>query len=142
MATTKKAKAKKPRAAKYEEKLAINGSFADVFKVVKKTKNKRLLRKVSSFCSALSNIKSGFDALKSILYKSNVLPFGNRSLKISPFKEIENRVKNIQISSSPILYVVAGGLVVKRRGEWLLPGSFFPFIFSLKTLFVRLKTLY
>ena len=28
----------KPRATKYEEKLAINSSFADVFKVIKKHK--------------------------------------------------------------------------------------------------------
>lgn len=34
----KKAKPKKERANKYEEKLAINASFAEVFKVVKKNK--------------------------------------------------------------------------------------------------------
>lgn len=32
----KKVAPKKPRADKYDEKLAIKGSFADVFKVVKK----------------------------------------------------------------------------------------------------------
>lgn len=43
------AKAKKPakksvkkRADKYDDKLAINGSFADVFKVVKKNKEDKL----------------------------------------------------------------------------------------------------
>jgi hypothetical protein len=38
-----RAKAKKtpkPRANKYEEKLSVNGSFADVFKVVKRTKSR------------------------------------------------------------------------------------------------------
>jgi hypothetical protein len=34
----KQAKPKKERADKYEEKLAVNASFADVFKVVKKNK--------------------------------------------------------------------------------------------------------
>jgi hypothetical protein len=34
----KKAATPKPRADKYDEKLAIKGSFADVFKVVKKNK--------------------------------------------------------------------------------------------------------
>ena len=37
----KKATPKKERAAKYEEKLAINGTFADVFKVVKKNKEEK-----------------------------------------------------------------------------------------------------
>jgi hypothetical protein len=32
---------KKPRADKYEEKVAINGSFLDVFKVVKKNKEQK-----------------------------------------------------------------------------------------------------
>lgn len=35
-------KPKKQRASKYEEKLAINGSFAEVFKVVKKNKEERV----------------------------------------------------------------------------------------------------
>ncbi len=35
------AKPKKQRAKKYEEKLAINGTFADVFKVVKKNKEEK-----------------------------------------------------------------------------------------------------
>ena len=34
----KDVKPKKQRASKYEEKLAITGSFADVFKVIKKHK--------------------------------------------------------------------------------------------------------
>jgi len=34
----KKEKPKKPRADKYEDKLHIDGTFADVFKVVKKNK--------------------------------------------------------------------------------------------------------
>ncbi len=37
----KKVKAKKERAKKYEEKLAVNGTFADVFKVVKKNKEEK-----------------------------------------------------------------------------------------------------
>ncbi len=37
----KQEKPKKERAAKYEEKLNINGSFADVFKVVKKNKEQK-----------------------------------------------------------------------------------------------------
>jgi hypothetical protein len=37
----KKAKPKKQRANKYDEKLAINGSFADVFKVIKKNKEEK-----------------------------------------------------------------------------------------------------
>jgi hypothetical protein len=41
MAQTKKTKTKKPRATKYNEKLSINGSFADVFKVVKKNKEEK-----------------------------------------------------------------------------------------------------
>ena len=39
----KKAKPKKERAEKYEEKLAVNGSFADVFKVIKKNKDEKKL---------------------------------------------------------------------------------------------------
>ncbi len=38
---TKKDKPKKPRLTKYDEKLAINGTFADVFKVVKKNKEEK-----------------------------------------------------------------------------------------------------
>jgi hypothetical protein len=38
MAKAKKTAPKKPRADKYDEKLAINGSSADVFKVIKKNK--------------------------------------------------------------------------------------------------------
>jgi len=38
MAKAKKIQPKKPRAAKYDEKLPIKGSFADVFKVIKKNK--------------------------------------------------------------------------------------------------------
>lgn len=34
-------KQSKPRANKYEEKLAVNGSFADVFKVIKKHKEQK-----------------------------------------------------------------------------------------------------
>ncbi len=34
----KKPKAPKPRAKKYEEKLAINASFVEVFQVIKKNK--------------------------------------------------------------------------------------------------------
>lgn len=34
-------KTPKPRANKYEEKLAVNGSFADVFKVIKKNKEQK-----------------------------------------------------------------------------------------------------
>lgn len=37
----KEAKPKKERAHKYEEKLAINGSFANVFKVIKKNKEEK-----------------------------------------------------------------------------------------------------
>lgn len=37
----KKDKPKKERSDKYEEKLAINGTFADVFKVVKKNKEEK-----------------------------------------------------------------------------------------------------
>lgn len=39
--TVKKDKPKKERAAKYEDKLKIEGSFADVFKVVKKNKEEK-----------------------------------------------------------------------------------------------------
>ncbi len=35
---SKAAKPKKPRAKKYDEKVAVEGTFADVFKVVKKNK--------------------------------------------------------------------------------------------------------
>jgi hypothetical protein len=38
MAKKQKDKPPKPRATNYDEKLSINGSFADVFKVVKKNK--------------------------------------------------------------------------------------------------------
>jgi hypothetical protein len=37
----KQAKPKKKRASKYEEKLAIKGTFADVFKVIKKHKDEK-----------------------------------------------------------------------------------------------------
>ncbi len=37
----KDTKPKKVRAAKYEEKLAVNGSFADVFKVIQKNKEEK-----------------------------------------------------------------------------------------------------
>ena len=37
----KNTKAKKERSHKYEEKLAVNGSFADVFKVIKKNKEEK-----------------------------------------------------------------------------------------------------
>lgn len=37
----KRDKPKKQRAVKYEEKLAVNGSFADVFKVIKKNKEEK-----------------------------------------------------------------------------------------------------
>ncbi len=40
-ADTKVTKPKKERAKKYEEKLAINGTFSDVFKVVKKNKEEK-----------------------------------------------------------------------------------------------------
>ena len=43
MAATKKAKKERPK--KYTEKLAINGSFADVFKVVKKNKEEKATKK-------------------------------------------------------------------------------------------------
>jgi hypothetical protein len=36
-----KEKSSKERAKKYDEKLAINGSFADVFKVIKKNKEEK-----------------------------------------------------------------------------------------------------
>lgn len=41
MAKVKKSKAKKARTDKYDEKLAIDGNFADVFKVVKKNKEEK-----------------------------------------------------------------------------------------------------
>lgn len=37
----KPSKPKKERAAKYDEKLAVKGTFADVFKVVKKNKEEK-----------------------------------------------------------------------------------------------------
>lgn len=37
----KKNQSPKPRADKYDEKLAIKGSFADVFKVIKKNKEEK-----------------------------------------------------------------------------------------------------
>lgn len=37
----KASKPKKERAKKYEDKLAVKGSFADVFKVVKKNKEEK-----------------------------------------------------------------------------------------------------
>lgn len=40
----KAVKPKKQRAKKYEEKLAINGTFADVFKVVKKNKEDKKIK--------------------------------------------------------------------------------------------------
>jgi hypothetical protein len=42
----KKAVPPKPRADKYDEKLAIKGSFADVFKVVKKNKEDKQPKKL------------------------------------------------------------------------------------------------
>lgn len=41
MAKAKKSTAKKPRASKYDEKLSINSTFAEVFKVVKKNKENK-----------------------------------------------------------------------------------------------------
>lgn len=38
-------KSLKPRAKKYEQKLAIKGTFADVFKVVKKNKEEKASKK-------------------------------------------------------------------------------------------------
>ena len=38
-------KAKKARPKNYDDKLAINGSFADVFKVVKKNKEEKAVKK-------------------------------------------------------------------------------------------------
>ncbi len=38
-------KTSKPRPKQYEQKLAIKGSFADVFKVVKKNKEEKILKK-------------------------------------------------------------------------------------------------
>lgn len=40
----KKAATPKPRADKYDEKLAIKGTFADVFKVVKKNKEDKTIK--------------------------------------------------------------------------------------------------
>ena len=40
-----KKKPTKPRANKYDEKLAIKGTFADVFKVVKKNKEEKQEKK-------------------------------------------------------------------------------------------------
>jgi len=42
---TKKVNPKKVRADKYNEKLAIKGTFADVFKVVKKNKEEKRINK-------------------------------------------------------------------------------------------------
>lgn len=42
---TKSKKAKKERPKKYDEKLAIKGNFADVFKVVKKHKEEKQAKK-------------------------------------------------------------------------------------------------
>ncbi len=39
---TRNAKPKKERPKKYDEKLAIDGTFADVFKVVKKNKEDKV----------------------------------------------------------------------------------------------------
>ncbi|MGI8581781.1 MAG: hypothetical protein ACR2KX_06290 [Chitinophagaceae bacterium] len=39
--SVKSTKPKKQRAKKYDEKLSINGTFADVFKVVKKNKEEK-----------------------------------------------------------------------------------------------------
>lgn len=36
---------KKPRASKYDEKLSIDGTFEDVFKVIKKDRELRLAEK-------------------------------------------------------------------------------------------------
>lgn len=41
MAKTTKKKETKPRPTKYDEKLSIKGTFADVFKVVKKNKEEK-----------------------------------------------------------------------------------------------------
>lgn len=40
-------KAKKPRASKYEEKVAVDCTFADVFKVVKKNKDDKQTKKAN-----------------------------------------------------------------------------------------------
>lgn len=45
MAKEIKKKSSKKRASKYDEKLAIKGSFADVFKVVKKNKEEKQEKK-------------------------------------------------------------------------------------------------
>lgn len=45
MAKSIKKKETKPRANKYDEKLAIKGTFADVFKVVKKNKEEKQEKK-------------------------------------------------------------------------------------------------
>jgi hypothetical protein len=45
MAKAKKITPKKPRADKYDDKLAIKGTFADVFKVVKKNKEEKQTKK-------------------------------------------------------------------------------------------------
>lgn len=37
----KKKKSAKPRASKYEDKLSIDGTFEDVFKVIKKNKEEK-----------------------------------------------------------------------------------------------------
>ena len=46
MAKAVKKKDTKKRANKYDEKLAIKGTFADVFKVVKKNKKENGMKKV------------------------------------------------------------------------------------------------
>jgi hypothetical protein len=45
MAKETKKKPTKKRASKYDEKLAIKGTFADVFKVVKKNKEEKQEKK-------------------------------------------------------------------------------------------------
>jgi len=51
MAKSKKSNTPKPRPAKYEDKLKINGSFLDVIKVVvkdaNKSKDKNSIKKIS-----------------------------------------------------------------------------------------------
>ena len=43
--SVKDTKSKKKRPNKYDEKLAIKGTFADVFKVVKKNKEEKVIAK-------------------------------------------------------------------------------------------------
>ena len=45
MAKSVNKKPTKPRANKYEEKLSIKGTFADVFKVIKKDKEAKQINK-------------------------------------------------------------------------------------------------